>query len=417
MFEEIPQRGFQHKVVSRIAEMDMVCIKDYDMQLIGTFLHCASRGDKVGLNQMLRDGTSPDVQDYDRRTALHLAASEGHASIVELLIQYNANVNLEDRWQRTPLMDARLYGHRDIMRILEVNGGRDSFDERPLTIRHEHGLNEVNIDPSELNSEDSSMVDQGMFGESKKVKWRGTWVVKTIIKIENSFLETKKWFAKEISRLRELRHPNILQFLGAIVHDNEIILITEHLPKGDLSEILIRKIRLDIFTSVKYALDIARGMNYLHQHKPQYIVHNYLCPRNLLQDEGGHLKVGEYWVQMMWGKMIPYDGKRNNVSFSVCNPSTDTKRDLYSFAIILYEMLEGHALFPNMNLDCMNLNLAVSEPPEPKFKLSRCPVRIQQLIKDCLKEEESQRLTFAVVIEILEEVSVSLARPGCAHVC
>lgn len=74
---------------------------DFDMQLIGNFLSFASRGDRVGLNQMLREGISPNVQDYDKRTALHLAASEGHASIVELLVQYNADVNLEDRWQRT----------------------------------------------------------------------------------------------------------------------------------------------------------------------------------------------------------------------------------------------------------------------------------------------------------------------------
>ena len=74
---------------------------DFDMQVIGTFLSFASRGDRVGLNQMLREGTSPNVQDYDKRTALHLAASEGHASIVELLLHYNADVNLEDRWKKT----------------------------------------------------------------------------------------------------------------------------------------------------------------------------------------------------------------------------------------------------------------------------------------------------------------------------
>lgn len=74
---------------------------DFDMQVIGTFLSFASRGDRVGLNQMLREGTSPNVQDYDKRTALHLAASEGHAPIVELLLHYNANVNLEDRWKKT----------------------------------------------------------------------------------------------------------------------------------------------------------------------------------------------------------------------------------------------------------------------------------------------------------------------------
>lgn len=74
---------------------------DFDMQLIGNFLSFASRGDRVGLNQMLRKGISPNVQDYDKRTALHLAASEGHAPIVELLLLYKADVNLQDRWSRT----------------------------------------------------------------------------------------------------------------------------------------------------------------------------------------------------------------------------------------------------------------------------------------------------------------------------
>ncbi|GFY86749.1 hypothetical protein Acr_05g0003880 [Actinidia rufa] len=77
----------------------------FDMQLIGNFLSFASRGDRVGLNRMLREGIFPDVQDYDKRTALHLTASEGYASIVELLLQYKAHVNLKDRWLRTDLDD------------------------------------------------------------------------------------------------------------------------------------------------------------------------------------------------------------------------------------------------------------------------------------------------------------------------
>lgn len=81
----------------------------YDMQEIGKFLRYASRGDRVGLNLMLIKGISPNVQDYDNRTALHLAASEGHAPIVELLLHYKANVNLIDRWQRTVSCDIILF--------------------------------------------------------------------------------------------------------------------------------------------------------------------------------------------------------------------------------------------------------------------------------------------------------------------
>ncbi|EOY33174.1 Integrin-linked protein kinase family [Theobroma cacao] len=270
----------------------------FDMQLIGNFLSFASRGDRVGLNQMLRDGISPDVQDYDSRTALHLAASEGHAPIVELLLHYKAKVNLIDRWKRTPLTDARLYGHRDICRILEVNGGKD-------------------MDDQEFINDQPMMNDQapmGVFGEAHKVKWRGTWVVKTVIKRQIYHPHhpvTMILTSKENTLLQELRHPNILQFLGSIVQGEEMILIIEYLPMGNLDDILRTKGRLDFPTALRYALDIARGMNYLHKHKPYPIVHNNLDPRQVLPQfsegnyESGHLKIGEYWVQMLYEQIQP----------------------------------------------------------------------------------------------------------------
>ncbi|EYU41312.1 hypothetical protein MIMGU_mgv1a020696mg [Erythranthe guttata] len=198
--------------------------------MIGNFLSFASRGDRVGLNDMLRKGMSPDVQDYDNRTALHLAASEGHASIVELLLAYNANVNLQDRWQRTPLADAKVYEHRDICRILEVNGGRELIEDQAM----------------------------GQFGVAEKVKWRGTWVVKTVISRHIYHPEKMVLTAKDNTLLRELRHPNILQFLGSIVQGEDMILITEYLPKGNMNDILAKKVRLDPATCLRYALDIAR---------------------------------------------------------------------------------------------------------------------------------------------------------------
>jgi len=45
--------------------------------------------------------------DYDKRTPLHLASSEGHYDVVECLIKHGANVNVEDRWGGKPLVSAR----------------------------------------------------------------------------------------------------------------------------------------------------------------------------------------------------------------------------------------------------------------------------------------------------------------------
>ncbi|KAL4179242.1 hypothetical protein AMTRI_Chr13g119080 [Amborella trichopoda] len=324
--------------------------QEFDMHLIGSFLSCASRGDKVGLNQMLRDGISPDVQDYDKRTALHLAASEGHASIIELLLLYKANVNLKDRWQRTALTDAKLYGHKDICRILEVNGGRDPIGEDPL----------------------------GVSGVSQKVKWRGTWVVKTMITTGIYYPGRIKLSAKEMSLLRELRHPNILEILGAIEHEDEMILITEYLSKGNLADILRKKLRLDLQTAVRYALDIAK---------------------NLLLDDGGHLKIGEYWIQMLYGQKSPHEN-----SFSM-EGMVEIGKIMTSLL-----MLEGGTFLPKTDMNSPNQE---SHKFEPKFKFSRCPVRIQKLIRDCLKQEPMERPTFALVIRILEEEAESFVKPSC----
>ncbi|XP_059293380.1 integrin-linked protein kinase 1-like isoform X2 [Lycium ferocissimum] len=342
-----------------------------DMQMIGTFLSFASRGDRVGLNQMLRQGISPNVQDYDKRTALHLAASEGHASIVELLLAYKADVNLKDRWRRT-------------------------------TVRHEGDSIEVNIDISELNMQHSSMIEQGLFGESEKVKWRGTWVVKTAIK--------RVFSAKVNTLLRELRHPNILQFLGSIVHGDEMILITEYLPKGNLQDILGK--RLDPPTALRYALDIARGMNYIHRHKPLPIVHNNLHPKNLLLDEGGHLKIGEYWVQILDNQIYANQDccQVNNGCNFISHLRHDISKDIYSFGLIFYQMLEGRQITDRTSSEPMHIK---SVDLEKKLYTGRYPSRILQLIEDCTSTVPSTRPSFATVIEILEEVSLLSRKTGC----
>lgn len=64
-------------------------------------LHCSGLGDKEGVMQELQKGVEPNLVDYDKRTALHLASSEGCLEIVVLLLEKGADVNSTDRWGRT----------------------------------------------------------------------------------------------------------------------------------------------------------------------------------------------------------------------------------------------------------------------------------------------------------------------------
>lgn len=83
--------------VREAAELAVPENLDATMQLL--FMAC--RGDAKGVEDLLKDGVDVNSIDLDGRTALHIAACEGHADVVRLLLSYRANIDARDRWGST----------------------------------------------------------------------------------------------------------------------------------------------------------------------------------------------------------------------------------------------------------------------------------------------------------------------------
>lgn len=90
----------------------------------GEMCDYASKGDSDNMLLLLNNGVDPNAKDYDSRSALHLAAAEGKDKIVELLLQFKADVNIKDRWGGTPLLDAIVGGHPVVAETLRARGGK-----------------------------------------------------------------------------------------------------------------------------------------------------------------------------------------------------------------------------------------------------------------------------------------------------
>jgi ankyrin repeat protein len=86
------------------------------------------------MTQLLNDTpakTHVNFRDYDRRTALHVAASEGHLTAVRYLVEEcGAKINRSDRWGGSPLDDAHRHRHLDVVKYLRKRGATTGSGNR-----------------------------------------------------------------------------------------------------------------------------------------------------------------------------------------------------------------------------------------------------------------------------------------------
>ena len=95
-----------------------------DNILEGQLQYACAIGDIAEIRRQIFIGTDLDQADYDGRTPLHLAVSEGHFDIVKLLLVSGLkNINPIDRRGNTPLTDAKRYNNIKIYDFLKLNGG------------------------------------------------------------------------------------------------------------------------------------------------------------------------------------------------------------------------------------------------------------------------------------------------------
>ncbi|CAN8254180.1 unnamed protein product [Cochlearia groenlandica] len=392
---------------------------DSTMQL----LFMASKGDVNGVEELLNEGIDVNSIDLDGRTALHIASCEGHCEVVKALLSRRANIDARDRWGSTAAVDAKYYGNVEVYNLLKARGAKvPKTRKTPMTVGNPKEVPEYELNPLELQVRKVDGISKGTY---QVAKWNGTRVsVKISDKDSYSDPERVNAFTHELTLLAKARHPNIVQFVGAVTQNLPMMIVVEYNPKGDLSGYLQKKGRLSPSKALRFALDIARGMNYLHECKPEPIIHCDLKPKNILLDRGGQLKISGFGLLKLSKisednvKVVNHETHIDKSNYYIApeiykDEIFDKRVDVHSFGVILYEMTEGVSIFhPKSPEEVAETICIEAKRPTIKTKSKSYPPELKELIEECWHPDTRVRPVFSEIIIRLDKIVANCSKQG-----
>lgn len=277
------------------------------------------------------------------------------------------------------------------------------------------------IDPAKLVLEEEFA--HGTFASVHRGLYNGQLVAVKVLELgeEGERRRAESDFQREVSVWYKLDHPNITKCIGAtrqigiLPSSNSACIITEYLCGGTLKSHLIkhRKRKLPFETVLRLALDVARGLRYLHS---KNIVHRDVKTENLILDENGKVKIADFGVARLQARdlseMTGNTGTPGYMAPEVLELKPyDKKCDVYSFGICLWEifccrMPYSNYAFSEQISDVVYKDLRLEIP-------KGCPRSLAKVMKRCWDAEPRKRPEMEEVVRMLEAIAVSKKPQGC----
>jgi len=252
---------------------------------------------------------------------------------------------------------------------------------------------------------------EGMFGKVYKAKWLGTTVA--VKKLRNrASVDTEalhKEFATEVAVLSQLRHPNLVLFLGASTKSGNLCIISEYMENGNLYD-FIRDNKLTHQRRLQMAIDIACGMNYMHHFSATGpFIHRDLKSLNILVDINLNLKICDFGLSKLKAPGAQLETQLGTPRWTapeiLAGKKYNEKVDVYSYGILLWELYTTKVPFEgSSNEDVKRLIISGIRPHIPSI----CPGSYKELVKDCWNPEPEKRPTFDDIVSRLEDLKKNL---------
>ncbi|KAG2815910.1 hypothetical protein PC129_g10816 [Phytophthora cactorum] len=236
----------------------------------------------------------------------------------------------------------------------------------------------------------------------------------------------------EAEVMRGLCHPNIVLFMEAGFYRGSICIVSEYCARGSLRDVLKQQTpdvkNLNWPTKLRLALGISHGIQYLHNANPP-MIHRDLKSPNVLVDDSWHAKIADFGTlrfseivssaaQLQSSQIKPRSSAKIPVVEMTGLVGTTrwmapevmrgeriytSKVDIYSLALILWELIEGKLPFENTRWN-HEVEDFVLKGVRPNIRADLCPLRWKLLIVTCWQADPRERPTIQQVINSLQRI-------------
>ena len=221
-----------------------------------------------------------------------------------------------------------------------------------------------------------------------------------------------KRFNTEAQSAARLTHPNIVSVYDVGQENNVYYIVMELIQGKTLKQIIEEDGFLSWKWAVNIAIQIASALEMAHKNK---IIHRDIKPHNIMITEDGVAKVTDFGIAKAVSNSTITAFGTTLGSVHYFSPEharggyTDSKSDLYSLGVVMYEMVTGKVPFDADTPVSVALKHMQEAPIEPIKINKNIPYAVNQIIMKAMKKDPNERYQNAT--EMIRDLNLALKRP------
>ncbi len=200
-------------------------------------------------------------------------------------------------------------------------------------------------------------------------------------------------FRREAQAAAGLQHPNVVSVYDRGDYEGIYYIAMEYLPGRSLKQVIREEAPIDPVRAIDVTLQILKAARFAHRHG---VIHRDLKPHNVIIDDAGHVKVTDFGIARAGASDMTETGSIMGTA-QYLSPeqaqghAVSGSSDVYSVAVVLYELLTGRVPFDAESAVSIALKHVSEAPTAPTTINPRIPPELEQIVLWGLNKNPADR--------------------------